>query len=137
MTCRRTEAEAVPTGLAQADQWVGRSRAGLPIGEALRLIRNRAGLTQTAASQRPGAPDFRTLSHWETSKKTPSLRLLASYLASLGLDFHHLQDALDQVLGDELSVQRLDELTGRIEAIEQRLDQLDAMPQEESLSPFR
>ncbi len=29
----------------------------------------------------------------------PSLRLLASYLRSLGLDFHDLQDALDQIEG--------------------------------------
>lgn len=69
------------------------------IAEALRLLRTRAGLTQTAASKREGAPDFRTLSHWETRRKMPSLKLLSGYLFSLGLDFHDLQDALDQIEG--------------------------------------
>ncbi len=69
------------------------------IAEALRLLRTRERLTQTAASKREGAPDFRTLSHWETRRKMPSLKLLAGYLRSLGLDFHDLQDALDQIEG--------------------------------------
>ncbi len=69
------------------------------IAEALRLLRTREGLTQTAASKREGAPDFRTLSHWETRRKHPSLKLLAGYLRSLGFDFRDLQDALDQVEG--------------------------------------
>ena len=69
------------------------------IAEALRLLRTREGLTQTAASKREGAPDFRTLSHWETRRKMPSLKLLSGYLLSLGLDFHDLQDALDQIEG--------------------------------------
>ena len=69
------------------------------IAEALRLLRTREGLTQTAASKREGAPDFRTLSHWETRRKLPSMKLLAGYLSSLGLDFHDLQDALDQIEG--------------------------------------
>ncbi len=70
-----------------------------PIGDALRLLRIRKGLTQTAASKFPGSPDFRTLSHWETRRKMPSLTLLMGYLAALDLDLHDLQDALDQVLG--------------------------------------
>ena len=69
------------------------------IAEALRLLRTREGLTQTAASKREGAPDFRTLSHWETRRKLPSMKLLAGYLTSLELDFHDLQDALDQIEG--------------------------------------
>ncbi len=69
------------------------------IAEALRLLRTREGLTQTAASKRPEAPDFRTLSHWETRRKMPSLKLLDGYLRSLGRDFHDLQDALDQIEG--------------------------------------
>lgn len=69
------------------------------IAEALRLLRTREGLTQTAASKRENAPDFRTLSHWETRRKMPSLKLLDGYLRSLGLDFHDLQDALDQIEG--------------------------------------
>ena len=71
----------------------------LPIAEALRLIRTRRGLTQTALSKLPGAPDFRTLSHWETRRKLPSLPMLYKFLSSLGLDFRDLQDALDQHLG--------------------------------------
>lgn len=69
------------------------------IAEALRLLRTREGLTQTAASKREGAPDFRTLSHWETRRKMPSLKLLDGYLRSMGFDFHDLQDALDQIEG--------------------------------------
>ena len=69
------------------------------IAEALRLLRTRKGLTQTAASKAEGAPDFRTLSHWETRRKMPSLKLLDAYLRSLGYDFHDLQDALDQIEG--------------------------------------
>ena len=68
----------------------------LPIAKALRLIRTRKGLTQTAASKFPGAPDFRTLSHWETARKLPSLGLLFDYLKALGLNFTDLQNALDQ-----------------------------------------
>ncbi len=41
-----------------------------PIGAALRELRKGRGIkTQTAAGQLPGAPDFRTLSHWETGRK--------------------------------------------------------------------
>ncbi len=71
----------------------------LPIGQALRLIRARLGLTQTAATRGSGAPDFRTLSHWETGRKVPSLKLLYHYLVSLDLNFHDLQDALDLARG--------------------------------------
>ncbi len=71
------------------------------IAEALRLLRTREGLTQTGVSKREGAPDFRTLSHWETRRKMPSLRLLDGYLRSMGFDFHDLQDALDQIEGRE------------------------------------
>ncbi len=103
------------------------ARPSLPIAEALRLIRTRAGLTQTAAAKRQGAPDFRTLSHWETRRKQPSLRLLSSYLSTLDLDFSDLQDALDQIEGKvpkrlrgylEGIQQRLGALEGRIEQLE-------------------
>ncbi len=67
------------------------------IAKALRLIRKHLGMTQTAAARHAGAPDFRTLSHWETGRKSPSLRLLYTYLRSFGLDFHDLQDAIDLV----------------------------------------
>ncbi len=69
------------------------------IAEALRLLRLRQALTQTAASKRDGAPDVRSLSHWETGRKLPTLALLGPYLASLGLDLHDLQDAMDLVAG--------------------------------------
>lgn len=102
------------------------SRRELPIAEALRLIRTRAGLTQTAAAKRAGAPDFRTLSHWETRRKMPSLKLLASYLEALALDFHDLQDALDQIAGVGAGRRRLEHLTDRVEHIERRLGRLEA-----------
>ncbi len=106
--------------------------------EALRLIRTRKGLTQTAASKRPGAPDFRTLSHWETRRKVPSLRLLSGYLEALGLDFSDLQQALDQVRGDVSAAtaarlagltERLDDLADigrRVETIGTALIELDS-----------
>ena len=71
----------------------------MKFAEALRLLRTRAGLTQTAASKREGAPDFRTLSQWETKRKVPSLTLLGNYLTSMDLDFCDLQEALDQIEG--------------------------------------
>ncbi len=122
------------------------------IAEALRLLRTRESLTQTAASKREGAPDFRTLSHWETRRKLPSLKLLAGYLRSLGLDFHDLQDALDQIegktpkrleLADKLLTEGLeklgvdpefcrrvassldDEVTPRLEELERRVRELE------------
>ncbi len=92
----------------------------LPIAKALRLIRTREGLTQTAASKLPGAPDFRTLSHWETRRKVPSLRLLNAYLTALDLDFCDLQKALDQVRGVESP-----SLSRRLERLAARLDVLE------------
>ncbi len=92
----------------------------MQLAEALRLLRTREGLTQTAASKREGAPDFRTLSHWETRRKLPSMRLLAGYLASLGLDFHDLQDALDLV-GNTLPKR----VKSAVAGVEKRLDELD------------
>ena len=71
----------------------------MQIAEALRLLRIRQGLTQTAASKREGAPDYRTLSQWESSRKLPSLKILVEYLKSLELDFYDLQEAMDQVAG--------------------------------------
>ncbi len=90
-----------------------------PIGAALRELRKGRGIkTQTAAGQLPGAPDFRTLSHWETGRKDPSLPLLRSYLAALGLDFHALQDAIDQVdEADGSAKSRLRELGGQVDRL--------------------
>ncbi len=95
----------------------------MQIAEALRLLRTRQGLTQTAASKRAGAPDYRTLSHWETRRKTPSLRLLNGYLRCLGLDFRDLETALEQVEGrvsDRLE-EGFERLERRVEELEQRL----------------
>ncbi len=92
----------------------------MQIAEALRLLRTRKGLTQIAASKRKGAPDFRTLSHWENQRKLPSFKLLYNYLASLNLDFRDLQAALDQVEGKvpkrlQDGLERLDHRVGEIE----------------------
>ncbi len=86
------------------------------LGAALRELRKAQGIpTQTAAGQLPGAPDFRTLSHWETGKKDPSLPLLRSYLAALGLDFHALQDAIDQVDGS--AERRVEKLAAQVDRL--------------------
>ncbi len=95
----------------------------MQIAEALRLLRTRQGLTQLAASKREGAPDFRTLSHWENRRKFPSLKLLVGYLTSMGLDFYDLQDALNEVgvpvpTGCRMVVE---DLKQRVEEVERRL----------------
>ncbi len=82
---------------------------------ALRLLRTREALSQTAASRREGAPEFRTLSKWETGRKTPSLPLLTAYLGALGFDFHDLQDALD-------ANGAIGSTGGRVAALEAQLD---------------
>ncbi len=87
----------------------------VPIAEALRTLRKRKGLTQTDAGRIDGAPDHRTLSHWETGRKAPSLRLLTGYLRALGLDFHDLQDTLDQVDGS--ADRQVDELAGQVDRL--------------------
>ncbi len=63
----------------------------MKIGEALRRLRTDRGLSQVGAARRAGVPDSRTLSHWETDRKKPSLTLLHGYLTGLGLDFCDLQ----------------------------------------------
>ena len=94
------------------------------IGAALRLLRTIENLTQTAASELPGAPDFRTISHWETGRKIPSLPLLAGYLAALGFDFHDLQDALDQVGNVGATVGRIEELAGQVDRLARVVERL-------------
>ncbi len=91
-----------------------------PIGAALLLIRRRRGMTQTAMGKVPGAPDFRTLSHWETARKLPSLRLLCGYLDALGLDFHDLQDAIEDVKGASATT-----MAARFKGLEDRLTTLE------------
>ncbi len=94
------------------------------IAEALRLLRTRAGLTQTAAGQLDGAPDFRTLSHWETHRKRPSLKLLTGYLHALGLDLHDLQDALDQVGDAGTTAARIGELAEQLDRLARAVEDL-------------
>ncbi len=95
----------------------------MQIGEALRLLRTGKGLSQIDASKREGAPDFRTLSHWENNRKLPSFKLLCSYLTILGLDFGDLQAALDQVEGrmPKRLQDELERLDRRVGDLEQRL----------------
>ncbi len=88
------------------------------LADALRLLRTEQGLTQTAAGKLDGAPDFRTLSHWETRRKLPGLRLLFGYLEALGLDFHDLQDALDSLAKVPCST------AGRIDKLDNQVDRL-------------
>ena len=94
------------------------SEPELPIGQALRLLRARVGITQSEVPAR-GGPDHRTISHWETDRKQPSLKLLAQYLAALGYDFHDLQNAFDQLENRQGSLHR------RLVDIELRLSALE------------
>lgn len=91
----------------------------LPIGQALRFLRNRLKLRQVEAG-RLGGPDFRTISHWETGRKQPSLRLLLRYLDALDADLCDLQEALDHVAGQPPveTPQRLIRLERRVAALE-------------------
>ncbi len=90
----------------------------LPVGKALRLLRERENVSQTDL-ERLGGPDHRTISHWETGRKMPSLRLLIQYLNAAGLDLHDLQDAFDEI------AERPDRLTHRVTEIERRLGDLE------------
>ena len=99
---------------AQPDQ----EQPDIPIGKALRILREGVGITQTEVARR-GGPDFRTISHWETGRKHPSLRLLIQYLNALELDLSDLQGALDQI------AKRRDRLTSRLIMMEQRLSGLE------------
>ena len=96
----------------------------MQIAEALRLLRTLQGLSQTAAGQLDGAPDFRTISHWETRRKLPSIRLLTGYLAALGLDFHDLQDALDQVGSVGATVGKIAELDRQVDRMARVVEDL-------------
>ncbi|MEM7350404.1 MAG: helix-turn-helix transcriptional regulator [Acidobacteriota bacterium] len=92
---------------------------GISIGQALRLLRQRVGISQTEAARR-GGPDFRTISHWETGRKHPSLRLLLRYLTTLEFSLHDLQDALDQ-----LAERPIGDLQERLTDIEKRVGILE------------
>ncbi|MCP3962626.1 MAG: helix-turn-helix domain-containing protein, partial [bacterium] len=94
------------------------------LADALRLIRTRKRLTQTAISKIEGAPDSRTLSHWETRRKVPTMRLLTRYLEALGLDLHDLQDALDQAGQVGTTVRRIGELDGQLDCLARVVEDL-------------
>lgn len=70
---------------------------GLRIGEALRWIRRREGLTMTAAVRLEGAPDLRTLSAWESRRELPAWESIDGYLAALGVGVGDLAEALERV----------------------------------------
>lgn len=104
----------------------------MKIGDALRHLRTGQDLTQIDAVRRAGVPDFRSLSHCvplaslredvRADRKTPSLKLLFSYLQGLGLDFCDLQDALNAVAeptptGCRMELKRL---RRRVEALERQ-----------------
>ncbi len=100
-------------------------QADIPIAQALRLLREAEKVSQTEVARR-GGPDFRTISHWETRRKMPSLRLLIKFLDALGLDLHDLQAAFDQI------AKRPDRLTSRFTTIERRLGVLERWRLEET-----
>ncbi len=90
------------------------------IADALRLLRDRQGLTQAAAVRRAGVPDVRTLSLWETSSKVPGVKLLYEYLRGLGLDLCDLQDALNELdvpspAGCRMEIERLGHRVAELE----------------------
>ncbi len=105
----------------------------MKIAEALRLLRARQGLTQTAATRRAGVPDHRTLSHWEKDSKHPRLELLYGYLTGLGLDFCDLQDILNELETPSPTGCRagLESLEQRVAVLERQLGVEDP-PVEES-----
>ncbi len=96
---------------------VSAESADLPIAQALRLLRESLEITQTEAGRR-GDPDHRTISHWETGRKMPSLRLLMLYLGALDRDLHDLQIVFDQIKGPG-------RLSKRLRTMEQRLGALE------------
>lgn len=99
----------------------------IPIADALRLLREGEKLTQTEVAKR-GGPDFRTISHWETGRKMPSLTLLLRFLDALELDLHDLQAAFNQLAN------RPDKLTSRFTTIERRLNALERWRFEETVT---
>ncbi len=106
------------------------ARVTTHIPAALRLLRTREDLTQKAAAQKQGAPNLRTICHWETGRKTPSLKPLIAYLCILGLDFCDLQDALNEVrephpAGCRMAVERLET---QVAEMERRLRRVEGRP---------
>ncbi len=85
---------------------------------ALRVLRTRAKVTQAELTRR-GGPDFRSISHWETGRKQPSLQNLVKLLNSMGADLGDLQEVLDQLAGTPApTLERLKRLEQRIDVLE-------------------
>ncbi len=99
----------------------------MQIADALRLLRTRQDLSQAAASRLEGAPNVRTICHWETGRKLPTLKLLLPYLRSLGLDLVDLQDALNEVLAPHPTGCRadLEHLKQQIAEVQRRLSRVE------------
>ena len=113
------------------------SGGSVKIGDALRILRVRRGLPQKRAGALEGAPDWRTLSHWETGRKTPSFPLLSTYLEVLGFNFIDLEEAIQQANGgsptrlrDEIEALRKvqAEQEERLAEYEERLRRLESRP---------
>ncbi len=119
-----------PAGAPDPAAEPGAETPAEPIAEALRLLRTRRGLSQTAASRLEGAPNIRTVCHWETGRKLPTLKLLLPYLASLGLDLVDLQDALNQVHAPHPTGCRagLKQLEQQVAEMERRLRRVEQRP---------
>jgi transcriptional regulator with XRE-family HTH domain len=80
----RDQQKARPEGLLQF------------VPEALKLIRQGAGLRQTDLSERSGLTKA-MLSAYETGKTLPTLTSLTTFLVTIGKDFADFQEVLDIV----------------------------------------
>ena len=66
------------------------------VPEALKLIRQSAGLRQTDVSERSGLTKA-MLSSYEMGKTLPTLVSLTAFLVAVGKDFSDFQDVLDML----------------------------------------
>ena len=84
--------------------WLHGTFSGMPEIELsalpglLRSLRTRTGRTQVDVAASAGVPQA-NLSRWESGKVRPSLESLVAVLNALSLDFHDLQNALDDASG--------------------------------------
>lgn len=70
------------------------------LGPALRLLRERAGLTQVQIAERTGIAQSR-ISRYEGEKKPPDLLTLDRLLVCYGVDVMGLGRALEEVRGEK------------------------------------
>ncbi|MEM9596625.1 MAG: helix-turn-helix transcriptional regulator [Acidobacteriota bacterium] len=68
------------------------------VGQALRRLREDAGLTQLDAARRAGIAK-NSLSAWERGRTAPQLEKLLAYLEILAVDLRDLGDAVAEELG--------------------------------------